>query len=115
MKRFNQVKKTIETYIEGSKRLDYDMVTSVVHPDARLFAGNDDLSKNLYEHWKTDFARHRERYSPEEFSNMWGDKIEILSIEVDGSIARAKLTSGWWIDYYSLVLLRWFVPSSYPQ
>lgn len=103
MNHFDQVKKTIETYIEGSKRLDYEMVTSVVHPDARLFLGNDDVSKNLYEHWKTDFERHRKNYSPEEFYKMWDDKI--LSIEVAGSIAYAKISSGRWIDHHSLIQL----------
>lgn len=103
MNHFDLVKKVIETYIEGSKRLNYEMATSVVHPEGRMFLGNEWVSKNLYEHWKTDFARHREKYTPEEFYEMSND--EILSIEIDGTIARAKVTSGRWIDYHSLILV----------
>ncbi|MCG3254403.1 MAG: hypothetical protein H7648_11210, partial [Candidatus Heimdallarchaeota archaeon] len=41
---YDNVKKTMEIYIEGSRHLDYDTIISVVHPDARLFISEKETS-----------------------------------------------------------------------
>ncbi|NPE09425.1 MAG: hypothetical protein GNW80_14155 [Asgard group archaeon] len=76
---YDNVKKTMEIYIEGSRRLDYDTMISVVHPDARLF-----LSEKQTYYKKTT--------------------IEILSIEVEGKIASVKLNyNNWYYDFHNLI------------
>ncbi|MFX0061692.1 MAG: nuclear transport factor 2 family protein [Candidatus Hermodarchaeota archaeon] len=102
MNELDRVKKTMETYIEDSRTLNYEKTISVVHPDGRMFIGDDGISKNLYEHWKVGFAKHLEKTTPEEFSKRMN--FEIQSIQVDGSIARVKIKCGRWTDYHSLAL-----------
>jgi hypothetical protein len=103
MSEYNRVKETIETYIMGSRQLDYEKTISVVHPDGRMFIGQENISKNLYEHWKKGFPKQIERYGHERFYDMY--KVDIVSIEVNGTIAYAKISSGNWVDYHGLVLV----------
>ncbi len=95
------VRKTMEVYIEASRWLDYDKVISVIHPDARLFIGNAAKSKNLYEHWKQGLERFKDIDREEYYKNT---KIEILSIEVEGTIANVKLNyNSRYYDFHNLI------------
>jgi len=98
---YDNVKKTIEIYIEGSRRLDYDKVITVVHPDARLFIGDEQTSKNLYEHWLQGLDRFKDTDLDEYYKKT---KIEILSIEVVGTIASVKLNyNNYYYDFHNLI------------
>jgi len=75
---------------------------SVVHPDARLFLGNVETSKKLYEHWKPDPVRFPDEKSKKE----WYNKaiIKILSIQIEGTIASVKLQfANWYYDFHNFV------------
>ncbi|MGC9781416.1 MAG: nuclear transport factor 2 family protein [Candidatus Heimdallarchaeota archaeon] len=95
------VRKTMEIYIEASRWLDYDKVISVVHPDAQLFIGNTSESKNLYKHWKQGLERFKD-IDREEYNK--NTKIEILLIEVEGTIANVKLNyNSRYYDFHNLI------------
>ena len=95
------VRKAMEIYIEGSRRLDYDKMIESVHPDARLFIGNQSKSKNLYEHWKQGMDRFKDTDKEEYYKNTI---IEILSIQVEGTIANVKLNyNSWYYDFHNLI------------
>ena len=97
-----KLKDAINTYIEGSRELDYEKMISVVHPDAGLFLGNVETSKKLYEHWKPD----PERFGDEKARKEWYDKaiIKILSIQIEGTIASVKLQyADWYYDFHNFV------------
>jgi len=99
---FKKLKDTINTYIEGSRELNYEKMISVVHPDARLFLGNVETSKKLYEHWKPDPVRFPDEKSKKE----WYNKaiIKILSIQIEGTIASVKLQfANWYYDFHNFV------------
>lgn len=97
--KLDSVKKVLETFLEGTKRLDYAMMTSVVHPDARLFLGEESESKRLYDHWKDCST-----FTKEEKKNYFDSFLSaILSVEVEGTIARAKLRMNNWVDFLTLI------------
>ncbi|MBK5113572.1 MAG: nuclear transport factor 2 family protein [Candidatus Heimdallarchaeota archaeon] len=98
---YENVKKTMEIYIEGSRRLDYDTMISVVHPDARLFISEKPTSKNLYDHWSSGMDRFKDTDRDEYYKKT---TIEILSIEVEGKIASVKLNyNNWYYDFHNLI------------
>ncbi|MCK5046152.1 MAG: nuclear transport factor 2 family protein [Candidatus Heimdallarchaeota archaeon] len=98
---YDNVKKTMEIYIEGSRRLDYDKKISVVHPDARLFISEELKSKNLYEHWLKGQDRFKDTDRDEYYKKT---TIEILSIEIEGKIASVKLNyNNWYYDFHNLI------------
>ncbi|TET27917.1 MAG: hypothetical protein E3J70_10925 [Candidatus Heimdallarchaeota archaeon] len=98
---YDNVKKTMEIYIEGSRRLDYDTVLSVTHPDARLFLGDEQTSKNLREHWLSGLDRFKDTDRDEHYKKTM---IEILSIEVVGTIASVKLNfNNWYYDFHNMI------------
>ncbi len=105
MTEFEKLKKAISTYIEGSRELDYEKMISVVHPDARLFLGNVETSKKLYDHWKPDHVR----FPDEKAKKEWYDKaiIKILSIQIEGTIASVKLQyANWYYDFHNFVKIK---------
>ncbi len=98
---YDNVKRTMEIYIEGSRRLDYDTIISVVHPDARLFISEKQTSKNLYDHWLGGMERFKDTDREEYYKKT---TIEILSIEVEGKIASVKLNyNNWYYDFHNLI------------
>ena len=103
MSEFENVRKTLDRYIEGTKRLDYDMVISAVHHDGRLFVGNSDTSKNLLLHWQSDMERHKET-DRKAWYEMF--QVPILAIEIEGTIAFAKLRMRAWYDFHNLVKIK---------
>ena len=91
----------MEIYIEGSRRLDYETVISVVHPDGRLFISEEQTSKNLYDHWLKGLDRFKDTDRDEYYKKT---TIEILSIEVEGKIASVKLNyNNWYYDFHNLI------------
>jgi hypothetical protein len=94
-----KLKKTLEIFLEGTKQLDYEMMTSVVHPDAQMFLGEQTESKLLYEHWKN--TKTMSKQEKKTYANSF--ESEILSIEVVGSIACAKTSMNNWIDFLTLI------------
>ena len=64
-----------------------------------MYLGNQLESKLLYDHWKntkTMSAAEKKNYSDSFIS-------EILSIEVEGTIALAKTTMNNWVDFLTLI------------
>nr|QBQ84357.1 putative lumazine-binding protein [Candidatus Heimdallarchaeota archaeon] len=96
---FSEIKKVLDIFLEGTKHLDYDMMTSVVHPDGQMFLGEQSESKLLYEHWQN--VRTMTEQEKKDYASSF--RSEILSIEVVGSIACAKTMMNNWIDFLSLI------------
>ena len=97
---FEEVKKIMDIYIKSVKTLDFELMCSVAHKDGRIFIGNTSTSKNLHDHWADD----NRRFTPERKEEMKKKmKVKLLSLQVDGSIASAKIRMGGWIDYHNLV------------
>ena len=97
---YEEVKKVMDTYIKSVKTLDFKLMRTVAHSDSRIFLGNTSTSKNLHVHWGDD----NRKYSPEKKEEMIKKmRIKLLSLQVDGSIAFAKIRMGGWIDYHNLV------------
>ncbi|NHJ32958.1 MAG: nuclear transport factor 2 family protein [Asgard group archaeon] len=98
---YENVKKTMEIYIEGQRRLDMDLVITVVHPDARLFISDEEKSKNCYEHWLKGLERFKDVDRDERYKNT---TITILSIDIIGKIASVKLNyNNWYYDFHNLI------------
>jgi len=97
---YEEVKEVIETYIKSVKELDFTLMRSVAHIDGRIFLGNTSTSKNLHEHWSDEDRQ----YSPERKEELKKKmNVKLLSLQVDGTIAFAKIRMGGWIDYHNLV------------
>lgn len=104
----NEIRKVLDIYIEGSRRLDYDQMISVVHPDARLYYGGMERSKILYEHWKGTPAHLRD-INPDDYYKKTA--IEVCFIESEETIAFAKVIYHTYfdykyIDYHSLIKIQ---------
>jgi len=98
---YENIKKTMEIYIEGQRRLDMDQVISVVHPDARLFISDKEKSKNCYEHWLEGLDRFKDVDKEERYRNT---TITILSIDIIGKIASVKLNyNNLYYDFHNLI------------
>lgn len=91
-----EIRKTLDIYIDGSRRLDYDRMISVVHPDARLYYGGNEKSRLLYEHWKGT-PEHLKEVNLDDYYNK--TRIEICSIEAESTIGFAKVIFHTFFDY----------------
>ncbi|NHK30663.1 MAG: nuclear transport factor 2 family protein [Asgard group archaeon] len=97
---YEEVKMVIDTYIKSAKTLDFELMKSIAHQDSRIFLGNTDTSKNLPEHLGDENKRYSAEKKEEMIKKM---KIKLLTLQVDGTIAFAKIRVGGWIDYHNLV------------
>jgi len=98
---YENVKKTMEIYIEGQRRLDMNLLETVVHPDARLFISDEQISKNLFEHWSAGLDRFKNTDMDEYYKKT---SITILSIDIIGKIASVKLNyNNWYYDFHNLI------------
>ncbi|NHK30664.1 MAG: nuclear transport factor 2 family protein [Asgard group archaeon] len=97
---YEEVKKVMDTYIKSVKTLDFELMRSVAHQDGRIFLGDTDTSKNLHVHWADD----NRRFTPEKKEEMKKKmRVKLLALQVEGTIAFAKIRMGGWIDYHNLV------------
>ncbi|NHJ40181.1 MAG: nuclear transport factor 2 family protein, partial [Asgard group archaeon] len=97
---FEEVKKVIDIYLKSVRNLDFTLMGTVTHTDGRIFLGNTSTSKNLHDHWADD----NRRYTPEKKKELKKKmRVKLLALQVDDSIAYAKIRMGGWIDYHNLV------------
>jgi len=97
---YDEVKDIMDTYLKSVRTLDFKLMRSVAHKDGRIFIGNESTSKNLHDHWADDEQLFKDVERVKFLKNM---KVEILSIEVEGTIANVKMKMGGWYDFHNLV------------
>ncbi|MHA1309002.1 MAG: nuclear transport factor 2 family protein [Candidatus Heimdallarchaeota archaeon] len=97
---FDEVKDVMDTYMRSFRTLDFKLMRSVAHKDGRIFLGNTSTSKNLHDHWADDERIFTDEERVKTLKNM---KVDILSIEVEGTIANVKMRVGGWYDFHNLV------------
>jgi hypothetical protein len=73
---------------------------SVAHQDGRIFIGNTSTSKNLHDHWADDDELLKDANRVSALKKM---ELELLTLQVEGTIAFAKIRIGGWLDYHILV------------
>ncbi|MHA1212173.1 MAG: nuclear transport factor 2 family protein [Candidatus Heimdallarchaeota archaeon] len=95
-----EVKKVIDTYFTSFRTLDFKLMRSIAHPDGRIFLGNTSTSKNLHDHWADDDELLNNPSRVKALKNM---ELKLLALQVDGTIAFAKIQIGSWLDYHNLV------------
>ncbi len=97
---YDEVKEVMDTYLKSVRTLDFKLMRSVAHKDGRIYIGNESTSKNLHDHWADD----ERQFTGEEREKMIKRmKVDILSIEVEGTIANVKMKMGGWYDFHNLV------------
>ena len=97
---FEEVKEVMDIYLKSVHTIDFKLMRSVAHKDGRIFIGNELSSKNLHDHWADDEKIFEDKDRVQFLKNL---HIEILSIEVEGTIANVKLRMGGWFDFHNLV------------
>jgi hypothetical protein len=97
---YKEVNKVMDIYIQTVMELDFTLMRTVAHADGRIFLGNTSTSKNLHDHWGDD----NRQYSPEKKAELIKKmRIKLLALQVEGTIAFAKIFMNGWIDYHNLV------------
>ena len=97
---YDEVRDVMGIYVKSGRTLDFKLMRSVAHKDGRIFIGGRSTSKNLHDHWADD---ERIFTDEERVKMMKTMELEILSIEVEGTIANVKMRMGGWYDFYNLV------------
>ncbi|NHJ48524.1 MAG: nuclear transport factor 2 family protein [Asgard group archaeon] len=97
---FKEVKKVMDTYVLSANELDFPLMRTVAHVDGRIFLGNTSTSKNLHVHWGDE----NRQYSPERKEELKKNmRVKLLTLQVEGTIAFARIFMNGWIDYHNLV------------
>ncbi|MHA1187724.1 MAG: nuclear transport factor 2 family protein [Candidatus Heimdallarchaeota archaeon] len=97
---YDEVKDVMDTYLKSVRTLDFKLMRSVAHKDGRIFLGNESTSKNLHDHWADDERLFADEERVKFLKRL---KVEIFSIEVEGTIANVKMKMGGWYDFHNLV------------
>ena len=97
---YDEVKDVMDTYFRSVRSLDFKLMRSVTHKDGRIFLGNESTSKNLHDHWSDEEGELIDEERKKMIKKM---RLELLSIEAEGTIANVKLRMGNWLDFHNLV------------
>ena len=97
---YDEVKDVMDIYLKSVRTLDFKLMRSVAHKDGRIFIGGRSTSKNLHDHWADDERMFTDEERVKMLKRM---SVDILSIEVEGTIANVKMRMGGWYDFHNLV------------
>ncbi len=97
---FEEVREVIKIYFKSIKTADFKLMRSVAHPDGRIFLGSTTTSRNLHDHWKDEEVQFANKERAKQLKEM---EVKLITIQVEGTIAFAKIQMGNWLDYHNLV------------
>ena len=108
----NQIRETIQSYFDSMFESSADMVRTAFHPSARITGY---LEDGLHELTVADFAGFVASQQPSPREKGESPRLEILSIDIAGSTASARIRDDYlglaFLDFLSLIKIdgRWSI------
>ena len=108
----NQIRETIQSYFDSMFESSADMVRAAFHPGARITGY---LEDGLHEMTVDDFAGFVASQQPSPRAKGESPRLEILSIDIAGSTASARIRDDYlglaFLDFLSLIKIdgRWSI------
>ena len=108
----NQIRETIQSYFDSMFESSADMVRTAFHPGARITGY---LEDGLHEMTVDDFAGFVASQQPSPREKGESPRLEILSIDIAGSTASARIRDDYlglaFLDFLSLIKIdgRWSI------
>jgi hypothetical protein len=108
----NQIRETIQSYFDSMFESSADMVRTAFHPSARITGY---LEDGLHEMTVDDFAGFVASQQPSPREKGESPRLEILSIDIAGSTASARIRDDYlglaFLDFLSLIKIdgRWSI------